>query len=253
MEQFSNKQAFRTDRLSKIFAVKTSDVQVLKEVNITIDNGDFVVITGPSGCGKSTLLHILLGLEKPSTGNVYFYGHDLYQNFNEDERTQIRKTFIGMIYQQPNWIKSLTVIENVMFGLRINGIKESVARKKAEETLEMVSMINWMNYKPTELSSGQQQKVALARAVIINPSVIIADEPTGNLDFKSGEELMLLLKSMHEKGKTIIMVTHDLEYFSYATRSVIMFDGKITEGTNRPDLIKRLQDLKGLFEEVYNR
>ncbi len=143
---------------------------------------------------KSTLLHVLLGLEPPTQGTVSFFGQDLYSQLDEDGRTELRKKNVGMVYQQPNWIKALTVLENVMFALRINGETDEAARKKSQEALQMVGMLDWQDYTPTELSSGQQQKVSLARAVITNPKVIIADEPTGNLDFKSGEELMQQLK-----------------------------------------------------------
>lgn len=239
--------------LSKTFEVKSSKVSVLKDITATIWQGEFVVITGPSGCGKSTLLHILLGLEPPTLGNVTFFGQDLYINLDEDDRTELRKKNVGMIYQQPNWIKALTVLENVMFALRINGETDEVARKKSQETLAMVGMLDWQDYMPTELSSGQQQKIALARAVITNPKVIIADEPTGNLDFKSGEELMQLLKKLNDNGKTIVMVTHDLEYLTFASRSLIMFDGKIVEEANTHDLSDKLTGFKKLFGEVYKQ
>ncbi len=240
-----------TDKLIKTFEVKSSKIPVLKDITTTIWQGEFVVITGPSGCGKSTLLHILLGLEPPTSGNISFFDQDLYSHLDEDGRTELRKKNVGMVYQQPNWIKALTVLENVMFALRINGETDEIARKKSQETLAMVGMLDWQDFIPTELSSGQQQKIALARAVITNPKVIIADEPTGNLDFKSGEELMQLLKKLNDAGKTIVMVTHDLEYLNFATRSLIMFDGKIVEEANSRDLSDKLTSFKKLFSEVY--
>jgi putative ABC transport system ATP-binding protein len=181
------------------------------------------------------------------------FDKDLYQHLSEDERTDLRKKQVGMIYQQPNWIKALTVLENVMFALRINSESDDAARRKAKEMLSMVGMLDWAEYIPTELSSGQQQKVALARAVVTNPNVIIADEPTGNLDFKSGEELMELLKRLNENGKTIVMVTHDLEYLSYASRSLIMFDGRIVEEANSKDLTSKLTGFKKLFAGIANQ
>lgn len=238
------------ENLSKTFEVKASRVPVIKKVNLSIKAGEFVVITGPSGCGKSTLLHILLGLEPPTSGTVALLGKNLYGVLDEDGRTQLRKEHVGMIYQQPNWIKALTVLENVMFALRINGESDEKARVKSQEMLKMVGMLDWQDYIPTELSSGQQQKVALARAVIINPQVIIADEPTGNLDFKSGEELMQLLKKLNNTGKTIIMVTHDLEYLTFASRSLIMFDGQIVEQAESHDLSSKLTGFKKLFGKV---
>jgi len=238
------------ENLSKTFEVKASRVPVIKKVNLSIKAGEFVVITGPSGCGKSTLLHILLGLEPPTSGTVALLGKNLYGVLDEDSRTQLRKEHVGMIYQQPNWIKALTVLENVMFALRINGESDEKARTKSQEMLKMVGMLDWQDYIPTELSSGQQQKVALARAVITNPQVIIADEPTGNLDFKSGEELMQLLKKLNSTGKTIIMVTHDLEYLTFASRSLIMFDGQIVEEAGSHDLSGKLTGFKKLFGKV---
>jgi len=251
MNNLNKTPIIETSKLNKTFEVKSSRIPVLKDITATILNGEFVVITGPSGCGKSTLLHILLGLEPPTSGNVSFFDQDLYSHLDEDGRTELRKKNVGMVYQQPNWIKALTVLENVMFALRINGETDEAARKKSQETLAMVGMLDWQDFIPTELSSGQQQKIALARAVITNPKVIIADEPTGNLDFKSGEELMQLLKKLNDAGKTIVMVTHDLEYLNFATRSLIMFDGKIVEEANSRDLSDKLTSFKKLFSEVY--
>jgi putative ABC transport system ATP-binding protein len=245
--------AIQTEKLIKTFEVKSSKIPVIKDVTSTIWQGEFVVVTGPSGCGKSTLLHVLLGLEPPTQGTVSFFGQDLYGRLDEDERTELRKKNVGMVYQQPNWIKALTVLENVMFALRINGETDEVARKKSQDTLQMVGMLDWQDFIPTELSSGQQQKIALARAVITNPKVIIADEPTGNLDFKSGEELMQLLKKLNDAGKTIVMVTHDLEYLTFASRSLIMFDGKIVEEASSHDLSGKLTGFKKLFGKVYKQ
>ena len=250
MKSHSNNICIQTQKLVKIFEVKSSPVSVLKDVNMIVREGEFVVITGPSGCGKSTLLHVILGLESPTSGSATFFGQDLYQHIGEDDRTELRKKHIGMIYQQPNWIKALTVLENVMFALRINGESDENARRKSQNMLRTVGMIDWQDYIPTELSSGQQQKVALARAVITDPSVIIADEPTGNLDFKSGEELMQLLKLLNGEGKTIIMVTHDLEYLKYASRSLIMFDGRIVEEAASHELTNKLTGFKKLFSDV---
>jgi putative ABC transport system ATP-binding protein len=196
---------------------------------MTINSGDFVILFGPSGCGKSTLLHVVLGLEKPSGGRVKVLDKSLYQQLDEDGRSELRKRYIGIIYQQPNWIKALTVRENVMFGLRLNGLTAMEAGTKADRALSLVNMQEWQHYIPTELSSGQQQKVALARAIVTNPDLIIADEPTGNLDFESGQELMRLISQLNAKGKTILMVTHDLEYLTYATRAMQMFNGQIVK------------------------
>lgn len=246
----THKTVINVSSLSKTFEVKATRVPVLKDINLKVEGGEFIIITGPSGCGKSTLLHILLGLEPPTGGSVEFLGHQLYQGMSEDERTEIRKKDVGMVYQQPNWIKALTVLENIMFALRINGQTHEEAKKKAQAVLQMVGMDNWQDYIPTELSSGQQQKVALARAVVTNPQIIIADEPTGNLDFKSGQELMELLKKLNSEGRTVIMVTHDLEYMTFASRSLIMFDGKIVGQAHDHELAGKIGGFKKLMASV---
>jgi len=246
----TNKTIIEVKSLSKTFEVRASKVPVLKDINLSVKDGEFIIITGPSGCGKSTILHILLGLEPPTTGSVELLGHQLYQGLNEDERTEIRKKDVGMVYQQPNWIKALTVLENIMFALRINGETDKSAREKAGAVLVMMGMDKWSDYVPTELSSGQQQKVALARAVVTNPRIIIADEPTGNLDFKSGQEIMELLKRLNTEGRTVIMVTHDLEYMTFASRSLIMFDGKIVGEAHKDELAGKLGGFKKLMASV---
>lgn len=220
--------------INKTFHVKAQDVQVLSDISMSVHEGDFLVLFGPSGCGKSTLLHILLGLESPSSGWVSFLGKSLYDEMDEDMRTEFRKIHIGMVYQQPNWIKALSVRGNIVFALRLSGclVKDTIERANA--ILEMVGMTQWADYIPTELSSGQQQRVALARAIVTNPDILIADEPTGNLDFESGQELMTLLLKLNKEGKTIIMVTHDLEYLTFANRAIHMFDGKIVEEITDP-------------------
>jgi ABC-type lipoprotein export system ATPase subunit len=226
------------DGITKTFHVGTQDVQVLKGISFTIEKGDFMVIFGPSGCGKSTLLHQLLGLEEPTTGSVTILGKNIYNGWLEDDRSEFRKEHIGMVYQQPNWIKSLTVAENVSFPLLLLGTEKAQAQTLALEELKVVNMQDWAGYLPGELSSGQQQKVSLARAMITNPEIIVADEPTGNLDFESGEELMKLLVPLTQNGKTVIMVTHDLEYLKYATRALKMFDGLVTEHFEGKNIIK---------------
>ncbi len=231
--------------LGKTFSVKSQAVTVLKNINFAVRTGEFLVIFGPSGCGKSTLLHTILGLEQPTSGKVVFQGQSLYDNLTEDDRAELRKHQIGMVYQQPNWIKSLTAKENVMFALRLTGLTEPAAAAKAHTALEQVGMVDWSDYIPTELSSGQQQRVALARAIVTDPTILIADEPTGNLDYESGRQLMKLLKDLNSQGKTIIMVTHDLEYLSFAKRALEMLDGEIIQELTNPAARKsKSNDLK---------
>jgi len=239
---------FQIQQVSKSFHVATTDVPVLKNISFDIKAKDFVVIFGPSGCGKSTLLHTMLGLEEPTSGKVLFLGKNLYDGATEDERSDFRKQHAGMVYQQPNWIKALTVVENVAFPLYLLGVERSEAIVKAGQILRNLRLDRFVNYLPSELSSGQQQKVALARALITNPEVIIADEPTGNLDYESGRELMEMLSELNRSGQTIIMVTHDLDYLKYAKTAIRIFDGKFIkryEGTENENLQKVLQDKRG--------
>lgn len=231
--------------LSKSFDLADNKkVQVLKGLNFKIEKADFLMIFGPSGCGKSTLLHTLLGLEKPDTGTVKMFGKDLYKNFDRDDRAALRNQKIGMIYQQPNWIKSQDVVGNVAFPLILAGETKKEAVRKAGRILESLKMTEWNHYHPNELSSGQQQKIALARAVINNPSLIIADEPTGNLDFKSGQMVMKFLADLNkEYQKTIVMVTHDFDYLKYATKIVNLFNGEL-KGVHQG------AKMKGFLEQI---
>jgi len=217
----------KTEKLNKIFKVGEQDVHILKDVTISIEEKDFCVIVGPSGCGKSTFLHTILGLEAPTSGEVSFLGFNFYDGKSDDEITDFRKKNIGMVYQQPNWVKSLTVIENVAFPLLLLGMEKDKAVEKGTSYLKLMGMEDWASYIPTELSSGQQQKIALSRALAVEPKVIIADEPTGNLDYQSGQELMELLGDLNSKGITILMVTHDLDYLKHAKTAIKMFDGTI--------------------------
>ena len=225
----------QTQDVFKSYKVGDQQIQVIKGINFEIHKGDFAVIIGPSGSGKSTLLHMILGLEVPTSGKVYCLDTDLYAMPNEDARSGFRKKHVGMVYQQPNWIKSLSVVENVAFPLSLLGMEKGEAIKKAWHSILQMQMSNWVNYFPTELSGGQQQKIALARALVTDPEIIIADEPTGNLDFESGQELMKLLLKLNDEGKTILMVTHDLEYLKYAKTAVRIFDGKVVESISGED------------------
>ncbi|MHB8362762.1 MAG: ABC transporter ATP-binding protein/permease [Patescibacteria group bacterium] len=241
----------RVNHISKSFNVLDQEVFVLKDINFELSKGEFAVIFGPSGSGKSTLLHTILGLEAPTFGEIIFLDKNLYSFDSEDKISEFRKMNMGVVYQQANWIQSLTVLDNVTFPLLLLGIDRKDALKRGMEFLKDVHMEEWANYKPTELSSGQQQKIALVRAIITDPDVIIADEPTGNLDFKAGEELMELLVTLSKKGKTIIMVTHDLEYAKYAGVSIHMFDGNIigmSRGGDQVGAIKGIKSKKGAVD-----
>jgi len=248
------KPVIEIEHISKTFHVGDQDVAVLKDIDLEVKKSDFVVIFGPSGCGKSTLLHIILGLEPPTHGRIKILGQDIYSHWNEDERADFRKQKIGMVYQQPYWIRSLNVLDNVAFPLSLLGENKSIARQKAGETLKLVNLNDWSTYLPTELSSGQQQKVALARALITDPQILIADEPTGNLDYESGQELMELLSGLNKHtSKTFLMVTHDLEYIKFAQTAVEMFDGRLKRVYQQKDkqaLLKKLPTKRGYKTNV---
>lgn len=237
----------------KDFTVGGQVLPVLKDITLDVKSGEFIVIIGPSGCGKSTLLHSLLGLEEPTKGEVYYKGLNIYIKENRDAVPQIRKNDLGIIYQQPNWIKSLNVLENIAFPLLLLGYERKFAMAQASELLEMIEMTYWANHNPNELSSGQQQRIALCRAIIINPEMVIADEPTGNLDFASGQQLMQLLADLcTERKKTIIMVTHDMVYIKYATKIVRMLDGKITGLYGKDDVAALYEELNKETQNFYN-
>jgi putative ABC transport system ATP-binding protein len=212
--------------IHKSFNLGSQETQIIKGAGFSVNKGDFMILFGPSGCGKSTMLNILLGLEPPNQGEVFFLGKNLY-SFSEDERAQMRKQQVGIIYQQSNWVKSLSVLENVYFPLTLRGLPEEERKERALAALKMVGMEHGATQNPAELSGGQQQRVSLARALISDPALIVADEPTGNLDSKASEEIMALFKQFNQQGKTVIMVTHDLEYLKFASRSVNMVDGVV--------------------------
>jgi putative ABC transport system ATP-binding protein len=221
---------YQVKGLHKAFCIGGQNLEILKGLDFEINEGDFTVIFGPSGCGKSTLLHTLLGLEKPTSGEVTFRGENIYKESTEDERSEFRKQHIGMVYQQPNWIKSLSVLANVSFPLLLRGVNKVEAYQRGTEILRSIGMDKWASYNPADLSGGQQQRIAMMRALIVNPDLVIADEPTGNLDYESGVRLMeYLLKINKEAKKAIVMVTHDLEYLKYATVAIKMFDGAIKD------------------------
>lgn len=226
--------------IQKTFVIGNNHVEIIKGVSFDVYPHDFIVLFGPSGCGKSTILNILLGLESPSQGSVSFLGSDLYKK-SEDQRAQQRKEEIGMVYQQSNWIRSLNVIENVCFPLTLRGLPKAEREQKAWDILKQVEMEHAAYQVATELSSGQQQRISLARALISDPSLLVADEPTGNLDSKASFEIMELFKTFNNRGKTVILVTHDLEYMSYASRSIHMTDGRVLEEYKAGD--KRLTSI----------
>ena len=202
-------------------------MKILKDINLSLYSGEFVIIYGPSGCGKSTFMHTILGLEKPTRGKVFLRGEEIFK-MEDDKRTNYRRQKIGMVFQQANWIKSLSVWENVAYPLLISGYEDADAKERAFKVLKDVGMENMANKKATELSGGQQQRVALARALSTDPWIIMADEPTGNLDSSSSAEIISILARLNrEQSRTIIMVTHDMNFLPLATRRIAMSDGRV--------------------------
>lgn len=218
--------------LSKICKTFNTDEMVthaLSQVDLTIEDGEFVSISGPSGCGKSTLLSIIGLLEEPTSG-TYKLGAYSVAKLSVGEKAKIRNRKIGFIFQSFNLLSDLSVLGNVMLPLSYRGMSPKHRKQLAMEALERVDMVNRKNHRPSQLSGGQQQRVAVARAIAGKPQVLLADEPTGNLDSKNGFAVMDLLKSLHEEGSTVCMVTHDSRFDTYASREVHLFDGKRVNG-----------------------
>jgi putative ABC transport system ATP-binding protein len=200
---------------------------VLQGINLNIKKGEFVAITGPSGSGKSTMLHIVGALDKPSWGKIYLDGYDISLR-DESKLAALRGKTIGFIFQQFNLLKNLSALHNVMLPMEVvDNITSAEAERRATNLLDMLGLGDRLNHRPNQLSGGQQQRVAIARALANNPDVILADEPTGNLDSKSGKFVMDFLEKLHDKGKTIILITHEIDLVSYASRIVHIKDGKI--------------------------
>ncbi|MBS3769873.1 MAG: ABC transporter ATP-binding protein [Bacteroidales bacterium] len=216
----------RTKELMKVFRTDEVETTALNRVNLEVEDGEFVGIMGPSGCGKSTLLNILGLLDNPSGGELYFMNHEV-SNYSERKRTNLRKANIGFVFQSFNLIDELNVFENVELPLLYLKRPSSERRKRVEEVLERMKMSHRKKHFPQQLSGGQQQRVAISRAVVANPRLILADEPTGNLDSANGEEVMNLLQELNREGTTIIMVTHSPSDAEKAHRIVQLFDGYV--------------------------
>lgn len=212
--------------LKKVFRTEEVETVALNGISMSVWQGEFIAIMGPSGCGKSTLLNILGLLDNPTSGQYLLDGKDV-GNLKEKERTLSRKGNIGFVFQSFNLIEEMTVYENVELPLTYLNIKASERKKRVEETLRKMSISHRANHFPNQLSGGQQQRVAIARAVIANPKLILADEPTGNLDSKNGKDVMDLLTELNQEGATIVMVTHSQHDASFAHRTINLFDGQI--------------------------
>ena len=214
--------------LNKVFLTDEVETHALSNIHLEIKSGEYVAIAGPSGCGKSTLLSILGLLDSPSDGQYTLNGNPV-ASLSASERARIRNREIGFVFQAFNLIGDLTVYENVELPLTYRGMPGSERKQRVQEALELVGMSHRVKHYPSQLSGGQQQRVAVARALVGQPSILLADEPTGNLDSANGEAVMELLRDLHRKGATICMVTHDTRYARHAERSVHLFDGRVVE------------------------
>jgi putative ABC transport system ATP-binding protein len=216
----------KTEKLTKVFRTEEVETFALNQVDIHVKKGEFVAIMGPSGCGKSTLLNIIGLLDSPSQGSFNFKGTDI-SSLKEKDLTQLRKGSIGFVFQNFNLIDELNVFDNVELPLLFLRMKSSERRKKVEDVLQRMKIGHRARHFPQQLSGGQQQRVAIARAVVANPGLILADEPTGNLDTKNGIEVMNLLTELNQEGTTILMVTHSDRDAGFANRTVFLMDGQV--------------------------
>jgi len=212
--------------LSRVFRTLDLETAALSNINLTVNEGEFVAIMGPSGCGKSTLLSILGMLDSPSAGSFEFDGSNV-ASYNEKQLAKLRKASIGFVFQSFNLIDELTVYENVELPLQYQKISKGERKQRVEAILKRVGIDHRSDHLPQQLSGGQQQRVAVARALVINPKLILADEPTGNLDSKNGDEVMAMLRELNKEGTTVIMVTHSEKEGDYADRLVRLLDGQI--------------------------
>ncbi len=220
-------QVIRMDDVWKRYGMgKAGGLTVLKEIDLNIGQGEFVAITGPSGSGKSTMMNLVGALDAPSYGTIYLDNKDI-EKMGESNLARLRSKKIGFIFQQFNLIPNMSALQNVMLPMELVDVPESYAKERATGLLNMLGLGERLNHKPSELSGGQQQRVAIARALANDPEVILADEPTGNLDSHTGKFVMDFLGKLHKEGKTIILVTHDLNLVSYAKRVVHIKDGRV--------------------------
>ncbi len=244
-------QVIALDGIRKVFQADEVETHALSDVHLSIGRGEYVSISGPSGCGKTTLLSILGLLDTASAGNFTLNGHDV-ANLKAAERARIRNAEIGFIFQAFNLIGDLSVEENVELPLTYrSGIERAERRQRVREALERVGMSHRMRHYPAQLSGGQQQRVAVARALVGKPAILLADEPTGNLDSRNGEAVMALLDELHRGGATICMVTHDARYAELAQRKVRLFDGRVVDEETFERL--RREDEARLDELIGNR
>jgi putative ABC transport system ATP-binding protein len=216
----------RSEALAKVYQMGAEEVHALRGIDVEIRKGEYVAIMGPSGSGKSTLMNLIGCLDSPSSGRYWLAGR-LVSELDDDELAYIRNKEIGFVFQTFNLLPRATALHNVELPLIYSGTPSEERIERAKKALERVDLVPRMNHKPNELSGGQRQRVAIARALVNNPSIVLADEPTGNLDSKTGEEIMNLFENLHEQGNTIILVTHEMDIAQHAHRVIFIRDGKI--------------------------
>ncbi len=225
-----NRPIIELRNVEKIYNLgRENEVRALRGVSMKIYRKDFLAVVGPSGCGKTTLLNMLGCLDRPTKGKVLVDGKDT-SKFSDEELAKIRRDKIGFVFQQFNLIPTLTAVENVEIAMRLNGAEKKEARKRAEEFLKIVDLEKRMNHLPNQLSGGEMQRVAIARAMVKHPEVILADEPTGNLDTKTGEEIVKLMKRLSRENYTFVIVTHNPLIAGFADKKIYIKDGRIMEG-----------------------
>jgi len=217
-----------TENLSKTYGKPPLQVFALRQTNLYIKQGDYIAIIGPSGSGKSTLMNLLGCLDKPTSGKIFIDGFDV-SRLNENELARIRREKIGFVFQKYNLIPTLNALENVELSMGFAGVNSQLRTEKARKLLEMVDLSKRLSHKPSEMSGGEQQRVAIARALANNPSIILADEPTGNVDTRSGENIMSILEQVNRVGETVIVVTHNMTIAQRAKRVLRIQDGMVTE------------------------
>jgi len=219
-------EIIKVENVKKIYRMGDNEVRALDGVSLVVEEGEFLIVMGPSGSGKTTLLHLMGCLDKPTEGEIYIASTPV-SKLNDSQLAKIRNKMVGFVFQQFNLLPRLTALENVELPMIYAGVPKSARQKKAKELLELVGLGDRLHHRPTQLSGGQMQRVAIARALANDPMVLLADEPTGNLDSKSGEEILKIFSELNERGQTIIIVTHDPEVAKHAGRIVRMRDGKI--------------------------
>ena len=223
----TKKPVIHLENIWKTYHIGNINVEAIRGVTLSIGSGEFVAITGPSGSGKSTMMNLVGALDMPTKGAIYLDGKDI-SKLHESDLAEIRGKKIGFVFQQFNLIQTLTALENVMLPMEFQN--DDDAKERAIKVLDLVGLKDRMNHKPAELSGGQQQRVAIARALSNDPEIILADEPTGNLDSQTGKEIMSLFNKLHKEGKTVVLITHDLNLVRYGERIIKLHDGQVVRG-----------------------